>query len=213
MEPSKDRVAVTLAPPERATAHPPPKLRFYEPAPEGPRAHESVKQAVFAELTRNRAALRAYVWIILRNRDLVDDAMSDLALEIARCWATYDPALPCRPWLRGIARRIALKRLYKLQRHQRELTLPDDVIETLGARLDHLGDPIAVERRERQLGSCLETLSATNRELLELRYFQNLRFERIAERVQRSVGALYTTFSRLHAALLRCMQKADDGGS
>ena len=101
MEPSKDRVAVTLAPPERATAHPPAKLRFYEPAPEGPRAHESVKQAVFAELTRNRAALRAYVWIILRNRDLVDDAMSDLALEIARRRGRRT-TLPC-PAARGCA--------------------------------------------------------------------------------------------------------------
>jgi DNA-directed RNA polymerase specialized sigma24 family protein len=51
-------------------------------------------------------------------------------------------------------------------------------------------------------------LSGRNRELVRLRYFEEQRLDAIAEQSKRSMGALYVAFSRIHAALLRCMEQA-----
>jgi RNA polymerase sigma-70 factor (ECF subfamily) len=167
---------------------------------------DPTSQAAFSHFFTHRAMLRAYLQAMLRDRDLVDDTLSDVAVEVARCWENYDPALPFGPWVRGMARRLALQRLRG--RRRVELGLPDDVLESLGVAMDQLGDLAALEGQKQQLRVCLEKLSGNNRELVRLRYFEEQRLEAIATRSNRSIGALYTAFSRIHAALLRCMEKA-----
>jgi RNA polymerase sigma factor (sigma-70 family) len=88
--------------------------------------------------------------------------------------------------------------------------LPDDVLDSLGAAMDEMGDALAMEAQKRQLRECLQQLSARNRELVRLRYHEETSFELMAQRLGRSLGALYTAFSRIHARLLACLQKADD---
>lgn len=163
-------------------------------------------EAAFAQFFTHRAMLRAYLQAMLRDRDLVDDTLSDVAVEVARCWDAYDPSMLFGPWVRGIARRLALKRLRG--RRRVELGLPDDLLESLGEAMDQIGDRVSLEAQKRQLRSCLEKLSGPNRELVQRRYFEEQQLEAIAAQARRSIGALYTAFSRIHAALLRCMEKA-----
>jgi RNA polymerase sigma-70 factor, ECF subfamily len=167
---------------------------------------EPGSHAAFTTFFSHRAMLRAFLQAMLRDRDLVEDTLSDTAVEVARCWEAYDPALPFGPWARGMARRLALKRLRG--RRRVELGLPDDVLDALGAAMDQISDRVSLEAQKEQLRRCLESLSGRNRELVRLRYFEEQRFEAIAVEAHRSLGALYTAFSRIHAALLRCMEKA-----
>ena len=170
---------------------------------------ERGSQVAFTHFFTHRAMLRAYLQAMLRDGDLVDDTLSDTAVEVARCWEAYDPALPFGPWVRGMARRLALKRLRG--RRRVELGLPDDVLDALGVAMDQISDRVSLEAQKQQLRRCLEGLSGRNRELVRLRYFEEQRLETIAGQSQRSLGALYTAFSRIHAALLRCMEKATAG--
>jgi RNA polymerase sigma factor (sigma-70 family) len=167
---------------------------------------ERGSQAAFTHFFTHRAMLRAYLQAMLRDGDLVDDTLSDTAVEVARCWDSYDPSLPFGPWVRGMARRLALKRLRG--RRRVELGLPEDVLDSLGAAMDQLGDRFSLDSQKQQLRRCLEGLSGRNRELVRLRYFEEQRLEAIAGQSRRSMGALYTAFSRIHAALLKCMEKA-----
>jgi RNA polymerase sigma-70 factor (ECF subfamily) len=165
------------------------------------------RDAAFAQFSNHRAMLRAYLRAILSDADLVEDTLSDVSVEIARCWAAYDPTLPFGPWARGVARRLALKKLHRLQR--RESPVPYDVIEALGTAMDEQGDRLTAEGRKQQLVKCLERLTRRSRELVSLRYFQDLPVESISIHQQRSPGAIYTALSRIHAALLECMRKAE----
>jgi RNA polymerase sigma-70 factor, ECF subfamily len=169
-------------------------------------SHEGGRQAAFSHFFTHRGMLRGYLQAILRDTDLVDDTLSDVAVEVARCWDNYDASLPFGPWVRGVARRLALKRLRG--RHRVQLGLPDDVLESLGEAMDQIGDHLNLDAQKGQLRRCLEGLSESNRELVRLRYFEELRLDAVAEQSQRSMGALYTAFSRIHAALLKCMEKA-----
>jgi RNA polymerase sigma-70 factor (ECF subfamily) len=166
------------------------------------------KDAPFAHFFTHRSMLRAYLHALLRDRDLVEDTLSDVAVQVARSWDNYDQRLPFGPWVRGVARRVALKRMYK--RDRAEIALPDEVLESLGQALDEISDNHQAESQKQQLRRCMESLSARNRELLQQRYFENQPLPTIAERSKRSLGALYTAFSRIHAALLRCMERAEE---
>jgi len=167
---------------------------------------ERGSQTAFSHFFTHRAMLRAFLQAMLRDGDLVDDTLSDTAVEVARCWDSYDPALPFGPWVRGMARRLALKRLRG--RRRLELGLPDDVLDALGVAMDQINDQVSLDAQKQQLRRCLEGLTGRNRELVRLRYFEEQRLEAIATESRRSMGALYTAFSRIHAALLRCMEKA-----
>ena len=171
---------------------------------------EAASEAAFSHFFTHRAMLRAYLRAFIREADAVDDVLSDVAVEVARSWDNYDRSLPFGPWVRGIARRVALKRLY--QRKRAEVVLPDDVLESLGEVMDELPEHTGrVDEQRERLSRCLERLTQRNRELVQLRYFGELKVEAIAERVRRSAGALYTAFSRIHAALLRCMEQGHEG--
>jgi len=167
---------------------------------------EPTHQAAFTQFFTHRAMLRAYLQATLRDGDLVDDTLSDVAVEVARCWDAYDPSLPFGPWVRGMARRLALKRL----RGRRRVApgRPDGVLDRLGGGMDQTGEAVWLDAQKHQLRRCLEGLSGRSRELVRLRYFEEQRLDAIAGQSQLSMGALYTAFSRIHAALLRCMEKA-----
>jgi RNA polymerase sigma-70 factor (ECF subfamily) len=197
-------VAATTHDPVSPTEH---TASNEEPVPK-PHLTPRGREDAFSLFFTHRAMLRAYLHVMLRDRDLVDDTLSDVAVEVARCWDAYDPTLPFGPWVRGVARRLACKRLRG--RHRVQLGLPDDVLDSLGEAMDQLGDRLVLDAQKRQLRWCVEGLSSGNRELVRLRYFEELRLEAIAERSGRSMGALYTAFSRIHAALLRCMERAKE---
>ncbi len=71
----------------------------------------------------------SYVWSSLRRLGVPEmdlkDQTQEVFLAVHNILADYDPARPLRPWLFGIAYRIAL-RYRSLARHKREL-LTDDV--------------------------------------------------------------------------------------
>jgi RNA polymerase sigma-70 factor, ECF subfamily len=171
---------------------------------------EAASEAAFSHFFTHRAMLRAYLRAFIREADVVDDVLSDVAVEVARCWDNYDRSLPFGPWVRGVARRVALKRL--AQRQRAEVILPDDVLESLGWVMDELSKESGrIDEQRERLNRCIEQLTQRNRELLQLRYFGELKVEAIATQVRRSPGALYTAFSRIHAALLRCMEQGHEG--
>ena len=166
------------------------------------------REGAFAQFLAHRAMLRAYLRALVRDEGLLDDVLSEVAVEIARSWDRYDRSMPFGPWSRGVARHVAWKRLERQQR--REVALPDDVLESLGAAMDQIRASDDFEDRKRRLHHCLGMLNDRSRSLVELRYFEGLSLEEIGRRAGRSRGALYTAFSRLHAALLRCMAQSEE---
>lgn len=165
------------------------------------------RDAAFAKVFAHRSMLHAYIAALVREPALVEDTLSDVVVELVRSYGRYDPALPFANWARGVARRVALANLRKRGRF--ELGLSEDALAAFEAALDELGDQAGLEARKERLRECLGRLTQANRDLVQLRYFEELDPEAIAARVGRTVGAVYTAFSRIHAALLRCLQERE----
>jgi RNA polymerase sigma-70 factor (ECF subfamily) len=65
-----------------------------------------------------------------------------------------------------------------------------------------------LEARHDALANCMGRLPTSQRDILKLRYAQNLSIGELAARQQRQPGAIYTTLSRIRRALERCIRSA-----
>src|SRR5215813_223303 len=137
-------------------------------ADDAARAHDEA----FLQVLAHRTMLKAYILAVVHDPHLAEDTLSDVTLAIARSWEKFDRRLSFAPWARGIARRVALANLRKANRLI--VGLDDDVTESLDAEFDAFGNEAAQEAMRQQLNRCLDQLPERSRELVRLRYFENV---------------------------------------
>jgi len=150
--------------------------------------------------------LKAYIFAIVHNPELAEDTLGDVAVEVARCWADFDPTrAPFTSWARGIARRVALANLRK--RSGRTLLMDAAVLESVASEIDQFGDEAWLERRKHVLHNCVSKLSALNQQLIAMRYREGRSYSEIAAALKREANALYVAFNRIHQSLSECVQR------
>ena len=130
-----------------------------------------------------------------------DDLVQQVFLVALSKLSANPPSGPMGAWLRGIARNLILpsrRPVFQISPAQQEriLTAADEVFE---------------DRFDRQaLDQCLARLGADERELLRLRYFEELRSAEIARRLSRSRNWVCVRLHRIRAKLRECLE--DQGG-
>jgi RNA polymerase sigma-70 factor (ECF subfamily) len=167
--------------------------------------HPESYEEAFRHVLAHRTMLKAYVQAIVRDPVLAEDTFSEVTLEIARAWERFDRSRPLQTWARGVARRVALASLRK--RSRQPIALDETVLEGIGSELDQLGNEVELGLRKEALQSCLDSLTPTNREVVQLRYFDNRSYDEISRALGRSVGALYAAVNRIHAVLHDCVRR------
>ena len=165
----------------------------------------SAEEEAFRQVLAHRTMLAAYVRAIVHDPVLAEDTFADIGLAIARSWNSYDTTRPFAPWARGVARRVALANLRKARKHP--VLLGTEVLDAVGEELDGLGEENQLIQRKDALRECLERLPDNQRKLVHLKYFRGMDYTDLADRVERSVDALYVAFSRIHRRLGDCIEK------
>jgi len=140
------------------------------------------------------------VWLGLRrfgvwDRDL-EDAAHDVFLVVHRRLADYDPSRPLRPWLLGIAARVASEFRRKSQ-HRHEVVSEDVEAEgdrvpqhtpAHGVRADRAFDD---KQRRELLHKALDTLEFDRRTVLVLHDIEGHAMPDIAAALEVNVNTLY----------------------
>jgi RNA polymerase sigma factor (sigma-70 family) len=109
-----------------------------------------------------------------------------------------------RLWLRGIARHRCLDRL-RARRRDFQVIDNSDLCSLVDRQLAFAqgdNDP----RIAKALDECLDCLDARSREVLVLRYHDDLSFDEISQRTSDTPGALRVRLSRALPALRRCLE-------
>ena len=111
-------------------------------------------------------------------------------------------ASPLAQWARGVA---ANKILHAI-RHQKRVPVamePESIEAILSAF-----ERIASQSNDRKdaLAECLERLSDRSRNLLAMKYEQDLRAEEIGRRIQQETNAVHQSLSRIRAKLADCIR-------
>ena len=161
-------------------------------------------------LTQHDRALGVYVYSLVTPNADADDILQQTKMILWRCFDQFEPGTNFIAWARKTAFHQILT--YRRQRKREHLPLSDETLEAIShevAQLAERGD----DRRE-ALQSCLHMLPQEHRQLVLLRYFEDLEVEQIAERIGSTVGAVYRALSRVRLALLECVEKQiNTGGS
>ena len=120
----------------------------------------------------------------------VDDATQDVFIVVHRRFADYDPTMPLRSWLFGIARRVADKYRVRLAKSGALRLLPDPQAP--------LPDEVLARREAADLiETFLASLPTEQREVFILGELEGLRVPEIADAID---AKLNTVYSRLRLA-------------
>jgi RNA polymerase sigma-70 factor, ECF subfamily len=103
---------------------------------------------------------------------------------------------------------------FRKRRGRDRLQFSDEFVATVDERRNNLLD--SLERRRAALDGCLEKLREPDRRLLQLRYADGGTVKSAAQRVGRSVDAVYKALNRIETLLVECTQRVlrrDHGSS
>jgi RNA polymerase sigma-70 factor, ECF subfamily len=139
--------------------------------------------------------------LVMRQVD-AEEIFQTTSLILWEKFDTYDPDGNFRAW----ACRIAYLQVMNLRRATRRyLALSDEALAVLSDKaLAHSED---LGHRHAALEACLERLAPQDREIIEQRYYHRRSPKELAMAKACSVHVVYRKLSRVHTALLECVQR------
>jgi RNA polymerase sigma-70 factor (ECF subfamily) len=150
-------------------------------------------------LRETQSVIRAYIAGMGVPLDSIDDLAQEVYLEFYK-GSGRRPAdvLPIR-WLKGIAKNLCLNYFRKSKRKA------DQHLEALAVLLERLECPLEDLPGAETLDLCLEKLPPRSRELVALRYEENLESAAIGLRLGLSPEAVRITLLRIRSVLRDCL--------
>lgn len=161
--------------------------------------------ALSALLARYQNRLYRYLLRIVKNQAEAEDLFQQTWVRAAERIRRYDPSRNFEPWLFRLAHNLAIDYLRRIRPESLDEPAGEgESGETAAARLASRERPVidGILQRERasRLGDAMETLPVAYREVLTLRFEEEMKLEEIAE----VLGApLSTVKTRLRRALGR----------
>lgn len=138
-----------------------------------------------------------------------EDLLQEVAAEVARRFDEYDPSRPFLPWALWVAK-IKIANFYRA-RERSPVKFIGDSIDALGEACDRVQGTLAEEKWA--LEKCLATLTGRSRQLLQLRYFEDLSPQEMSERLDMTAGAVRIALSRIRSALISCVRSTLAGSA
>jgi RNA polymerase sigma factor (sigma-70 family) len=161
--------------------------------------------------------LYAVLLRIQRDRSVAEDLLQEVFVSAWKAAASFD-AQQSQPltWLTHIARNKAIDSLRRANAQPRLESVhhdnDDDDRPDLDQRLadDGPGPAELLERASdaRQLGHCMEGLSAQQRQSVALAFFDGLSHAEVAERLQQPLGTVKSWVRRALMSLKSCLDRA-----
>ena len=163
---------------------------------------EDPNTAFLTLLTTHDRALSLYVYGLVPQHADADDILQQTKMVMWRSFAQFEIGTNFIAW----ARKIAFHQILGYRRHSKRVHIPlsDEMLEEVGQEISRLSDQ--GQARREALESCLHALPNEHRQIVLLRYYEDLEVDQIAARINSTSGAVYRALSRLRFALLECVE-------
>ena len=152
----------------------------------------------------------AYVHAVVRDTHVAKDLVQETAMVLLRKFAEWDSSREFLPWALGVAK---LEILAHRRDTGRSRLVFDDIL------LDAITESWAkhateIDGEQAALHDCLEKLAPHAREIVRLRYYDELKTPQIAERLGSTAGAVRISLMRIRQQLQGCveMRLRSEGG-
>jgi RNA polymerase sigma-70 factor (ECF subfamily) len=147
---------------------------------------------------RHRGRLLGYLSAKLHNRSEAEEVFQTVFAKLHQARGNYRQTIPFLPWIFTIARNTLIDHLRKQQRQQAHIILSPEAVDACAAP-ERASRPIAAAIGE------LASLSAAQRQALELRFNEGLSFKEIAQQLQLTPDNSRQIVSRAIARLRKLM--------
>lgn len=154
-------------------------------------------------LARHERMLTAYVTTLVTHPQDADDILQDAKVIMWRHFSRFQSGTNFGAWARKIAFHQVLS--HRKRKKREGLQLSDSVIEIVAEEFEQMEPQL--EKRQKALSRCLNRLPEAQRQILRLRYHEQLSIETLAAQVNRTVTALYALLSRTRNSLRRCVDQ------
>ena len=165
--------------------------------------------ALAAVLARYQNRLYRYLLRLVRQPATADDLFQQTWLRVAQNIGRYDPRRSFEAWLFAVARNLAIDHLRRITPQSLDEPLPSG--ESPAARLPAAGpdalDRLLAHERGERLAVALAELPALYREVLSLRFEEEMKLDEIAEVQGTPLSTVKTRLRRGLEALRRRLEK------
>jgi len=148
-----------------------------------------------------RSRIAASAWLLTRDYQAAEDCFQNTVLKAMTKEVSFPSEAALLSWAMVVARREALDWLDR--RCRRDKVLDESVLSIMDQQ--RLAAP-SESLRSSALRECIEALGEEGRRLLQLRYFEGLGCEQVAQVMRLSLPAVYKRLSRLHDSLAKCVR-------
>jgi RNA polymerase sigma-70 factor (ECF subfamily) len=167
------------------------------------------KALVEIVVAQNTDAVYVALLAMVGNPEVAEDLTQETFMRAYRYLDSFDTSKPILPWLRGIARRQAAAYLKK--RADDRMRLMDmGEMEALMAAFDAVPESVSWDGRLEALERCRDQLSGQDRQIVDLRYRDDLPSQEVGERLGLAAAAVRKRLSRIRQALAQCVERALD---
>ena len=151
----------------------------------------------------DEAVLKGYLLAATGNMHETDDLMQEVSSVLWEKFSAYDKKRPFRAWALGIAKLEILK--WRQRRGRSREVLSEETFTALARSAFENADSVAAQRL--YLRTCLKTLQEGVRRVVRMKYFEELPVHKIAERLNKNVGAIEMLLVRVRRALRGCIER------
>lgn len=160
--------------------------------------------------TLAQPVVSAFVSSVVRDFRDRDDVLQEIAVAAIESFDRYDPQRPFVPWVMGLARNQVGR--YLRQRRRDRLVFDDETVQFLADAFTEV--PHEQTRKLDALSECLKLVKGRPRQLLQLRYRDDIKPASIAEQVGMSPNGVAKALQRVREQLRDCVdRKASTGGA
>jgi len=164
---------------------------------------EGNNQAFDILLERNQKKVFSYILFVVRDRDAAEDVFQDTFLKAIACLqqGRYTDSGKFSAWLMRIAHNVMMD-WYRTQKHSKVIEpTPENDLSNLrdDLRESNVEDRMVNDQVLADVRSLMDQLPAVQREVVFMRFYQQLSFKEIAEMTGVSIN---TSLGRMRYALL-----------
>ncbi len=148
---------------------------------------------------REQRQIYAYLCTLLLRPDDADEVFQEVCIAMWRSFDQFEPGTNFRAWARSIARHRVLA--FCKRRRNDPLVFSEQAIREVSEEVER-GEEMADARR-RALAACLESLPASDREIVAQKYQQQATTVEVAEQIGRPLNTVYKALQRIRRACWR----------
>ena len=158
--------------------------------------------AAFYDQTRSR--VYGLVTRVLRDPGYSEETTQDVYLQVWRSAESYDPSAGSPlAWLMTLAHRRAVDRVRSEQASTtRESRYGAANVEPPS---DHVADVVIRSDEHRQVAQCLGSLTDTQRECIQLAYYDGLTYSQVSDRLSTNLATIKSRMRDAIRGLRRCL--------